>query len=306
MAHAAPEVLSGEGGQEAADVYSLASTLYALLAGQAPFVRPGEVAFFPLMARVLSEPPPDLRERGVPVALWQTIEQALVKDPGHRTASAAALAQDLRAAVGSTATGPVPLTAPFPAPGEPSRDDQEAPVGVPADPGTVWVQGAWAKAAYPPPPPPLLQRATPPPPTLADRLQGKGRFGLVAGALALTALVVVIAVILARPSAESTDVARSDVTGPTTTVTTPETTLAPPPAPPTTVPPPPTTAPPAPPAPPVTPAAPAPASNPVIRPGPNRPPPVVGVQPPGVDYPVCSIGDFQVVNEADSGRRLDM
>lgn len=304
LAHAAPEVLSGERGQEAADVYSLASTLYALLAGQAPFVRPGEVAFFPLMARVLSEPPPDLRERGVPVALWQALEQALVKDPGRRTTSAAALAEDLRAALGSAGTSPVPLAAPLPVPSDPS-DDHDQPDVVTDDPGTVSVRGAWAKAASPSPPPPLLPRV-PVAPTLADRLQGKGRLGLVAGALALTALVVVLAVILARPSGDSTDVAASDSVRPTTTQAPAVTSVVPSTAPPTTPPPPPTATGPALTAPPVTAGSPPPVSSPVTQPTVNRPPPVVGGQPPGIDYPVCTVGDFEVQSETDPARRLVM
>jgi len=98
LAHAAPEVLSGEAAQAASDVYSLASTLYALLAGHAPFARPGDETFHPMLARMLTEDPPDLRGAGVPDSMWSALREALAKDPAERTASARSLAEALQAA----------------------------------------------------------------------------------------------------------------------------------------------------------------------------------------------------------------
>ncbi len=311
LAHAAPEVLSGEGGHEAADVYSLASTLYALLAGQAPFVRPGEVAFFPLMARVLTEPPPDLRARGVPAPLWQTLEQALAKDPARRTATAAALGESLQT---DQATGPVaPVAVAPPIAVEPEADAD--------DPGTVSLGGAWAKPDIPPPPRPILPRS-PRAPTLVERLATKGLgskgftskwFGskqtvrLVAGVAGLVVVAVVGAVVLSLPSSEVTDVALNQV-GPTTTALR-EATTTPRPAAPTTEPEAaaasPTTVGTA--TPPV-PRATAPLSPttvpsaPVTRPEPRTPPPAAR-PPAGVDYPVCESGDFEVANVADRSQR---
>jgi serine/threonine protein kinase len=109
LAHAAPEVLSGRPATEASDVYSLASTLYALLAGQAPFVRPGDETFHPMITRIVTEEPPDLRANGVPPALWDALTAALAKDPADRTRSALALAEALRAAQRSTGGEPTPL-----------------------------------------------------------------------------------------------------------------------------------------------------------------------------------------------------
>src|SRR5207253_728595 len=68
--------------------YSLASTLYALLAGSAPFVRDTDVSITPLLARVLREPPPDLRPRGIPSDVCALIEQAMAKEPQERPRSA--------------------------------------------------------------------------------------------------------------------------------------------------------------------------------------------------------------------------
>ncbi len=95
LAHAAPEVVSGASADERSDVYSLGSTLYALLAGEAPFVRPGEETLHALVARILTEDPPDLRPRGVPSALWGVLSGALAKDPAARTPTAAALGEAL-------------------------------------------------------------------------------------------------------------------------------------------------------------------------------------------------------------------
>jgi len=47
LAQVAPEVLSGQPASEASDVYSLASTLYQLIAGRPPFVRDGEESLHP-------------------------------------------------------------------------------------------------------------------------------------------------------------------------------------------------------------------------------------------------------------------
>ncbi len=331
LAHAAPEVLSGEGGQEAADVYSLASTLYALLAGQAPFVRAGEVAFFPLMARVLTEPPPDLRPRGVPAPLWQILEQALVKDPARRTATAGALAEALRTDLRTSETGPISLIAPVAVvpevPGDSGPD--------PDDPGTVSVRGAWAKPGIPAPPQPLLPRA-PRTPTFVERVRSKGfastgfastGFGskatlrLVAGAVGLVVVAVAAVVVMSQPSAQVTDVASGEVGATTTTVPRDSVTSAVPTtepealaASPTTVasvaPPVPQTTMPSSPGPRRRPGGdqPAPAtvpSAPVTRS--ESPTPPLAVRPPvAVDYPVCTSGDFQVANKADRSERRVM
>ncbi len=81
LAHAAPEVLAGERAEPAADVYSLASTLYMLLAGHAPFARATDETFHPMLARMHAEDPPDLRAAGVPDAMWEALSAALAKEP---------------------------------------------------------------------------------------------------------------------------------------------------------------------------------------------------------------------------------
>jgi len=74
-----------------ADVYSLGCTLYHLLAGQAPFARPGyESAFQKMKAHVEAAVPPIQERRpDVPEGLAITLERMLAKDREGRFASPA-------------------------------------------------------------------------------------------------------------------------------------------------------------------------------------------------------------------------
>ncbi len=121
LAHAAPEVLAGAAGGTAADVYSLASTLFAALNGAPAFVRSGEETLVPLLARIATAPVPDLRDAGVPDGLCEVLESALAKDPAARPLSAEALGVAL-AEVLATHGGPVlspPVLTPTPDGGPP-------------------------------------------------------------------------------------------------------------------------------------------------------------------------------------------
>lgn len=110
LAHAAPEVLAGQGASEASDVYSLASTLYELLRGNAPFVRPTDESFHPLLQRAITEDPPDLRQHGLPDAIWKPLSAALAKDPAAR-ASARAFGSALQDAQRALSMEATPLVA---------------------------------------------------------------------------------------------------------------------------------------------------------------------------------------------------
>jgi len=103
LAHAAPELLEGKPATPAVDTYAIGSTLYNLITGHPPFYRPDDVGVGAMMARILSNPPPDLRSYSVPDAVALVAERALAKDPGHRQLSAAQLAAELTAA--ATAAG---------------------------------------------------------------------------------------------------------------------------------------------------------------------------------------------------------
>ncbi|MEJ2888688.1 protein kinase domain-containing protein [Actinomycetospora aeridis] len=126
LAYAPPEVLDGRGPSPSADLYSLAATLHCLLAGRAPFSG-GDDSPGPVIYRVLREPVPDLRPRGVPDALCRVLERALAKDPAARQPDLDAFARDLRALpdlsgrpVAGQATVPtaagVPVGGPAPSP----------------------------------------------------------------------------------------------------------------------------------------------------------------------------------------------
>jgi serine/threonine protein kinase len=97
VGHAAPEVLVGNPASPRSEVYSLGSTLFALLAGHPAFVRPTDDSFLPVLARIGLDPVPDLRVLGVPDAVAAVVEQAMAKEPAQRHASVAELGDALRA-----------------------------------------------------------------------------------------------------------------------------------------------------------------------------------------------------------------
>ncbi|MEM8923402.1 MAG: serine/threonine-protein kinase [Actinomycetota bacterium] len=106
LAHAAPEVLDGRPSSAASDVYSLASTFYNLVLGHPPFVRQGDDGLAPLMARIITEPPPALGGHGVPMAVEEVVARAMAKDPADRPSSANELAHRLRAAAAGGSAPP--------------------------------------------------------------------------------------------------------------------------------------------------------------------------------------------------------
>jgi serine/threonine-protein kinase PknK len=91
--YAAPEILDGKTPATAADVYSLAVTLFEIITGEPAFVgEPGE-SLGALIVRLATAPPPDLRPQGVPDDVAAILEAALAKSPDDRPESAAALAR---------------------------------------------------------------------------------------------------------------------------------------------------------------------------------------------------------------------
>ena len=210
LAHAAPEVLSGRPATEASDVYSLASTLYALVAGHAPFVHPGDETFHPLLTRIMSEAPPDLRRQGLPGPMWDALAAALAKDPSRRTSSARALGEALRVAQRAGDLNPTRLVAPEPA---------AAAAALAGGGGAESLTSRWARpwSAGPPvssgsgPPVNPRRRATP--------------AWLVALAVALVALVAATA--LALTQTDDRDDEEGDVAQPATTTVPGATTAAP-------------------------------------------------------------------------------
>ena len=94
-----PEALdTGQAPDERSDVYSLAATLYTLLAGHSPFERPGESnRSIDLIDRIEREPLPPFERNDVPGSLYRLLAQAMSKQPAARPASAAEFARVLQA-----------------------------------------------------------------------------------------------------------------------------------------------------------------------------------------------------------------
>lgn len=140
-AHAAPEQFSGALPSVSSDVYALASTLFTLLAGSAPFQGHPEESVFAMLGRIATEQPPDLRARGVPDPLARVLERGLAKQPERRPPSALALGQELQAvqaALGQAVTtlplaqddvraAPPPIASPSAYPPEPSHLPEPPP-----------------------------------------------------------------------------------------------------------------------------------------------------------------------------------
>lgn len=103
------EIVDGDGlGDVRADVYSLAATLYTLLAGRSPFEQThGSNRMLDLVARISRDPLPPTGRVDVPEALERLFRQAMAKQPGDRPPSAEALAralQDVEVEMGLTPT----------------------------------------------------------------------------------------------------------------------------------------------------------------------------------------------------------
>ena len=98
LVHAAPEILAGKRSSTASDVYALGSTLFQVLTGRPAFVDPDDETLFPMLARIGSDPVPDLRPAGVPDEIAAVIERAMAKAPEDRYDSALAFALDLQQA----------------------------------------------------------------------------------------------------------------------------------------------------------------------------------------------------------------
>jgi serine/threonine-protein kinase len=102
----APEQLAGGAVTPATDVYGLAAVLYELLTGQPP--RTG--ASLPELVDGLPAPirPPTEFAPGITPTLERVVMRSLATDPAARPASAAALAQELVAALSDEPTRPLP------------------------------------------------------------------------------------------------------------------------------------------------------------------------------------------------------
>jgi serine/threonine-protein kinase PknK len=175
LMHAPPEVLEGSSPTPQSDVYSLGSTLYTLVAGQAPFWRDSDENLLALIARIADQPVPDL-DGDIPEPVRAALEAAMAKDPADRPASAADLGRRLQAAqsVSGVATTPLRLgdDAEIAAAAEemaaaPTDPNVTVPRrGAPGDDGDRTVKRGHTPVLTPPPP------ATGPAPTRRRRWLG--------------------------------------------------------------------------------------------------------------------------------------
>ena len=94
--HVAPEILEGDPLSPATDVYGLASTMYQLLSGLAPFATFDNEAPASVILRIIRDPVRPLRMASVPIALSDALEAALAKAPENRPHSALEFAQTLQ------------------------------------------------------------------------------------------------------------------------------------------------------------------------------------------------------------------
>jgi len=95
----APEVVSGRSiPDERCDIYSLAATLWHLLAGHTPFEdRGGDNSQVALRRRIEHDPVPWIARPDVPQSLERVLQQAMSKNPAARFSSSLALARALQA-----------------------------------------------------------------------------------------------------------------------------------------------------------------------------------------------------------------
>lgn len=84
LPHAAPEVLGDRPASRATDVYSLASTVFTLMAGRPAFAPKSNEDIRTVLARIVTDPVPDLRTRGIPDAVCRVLERAMEKQPTAR------------------------------------------------------------------------------------------------------------------------------------------------------------------------------------------------------------------------------
>jgi serine/threonine-protein kinase PknK len=145
--HAPPEVLDSNIVTAAGDLYSLASTIYTLLAGRAPHHADPGTPLAGQLLRVLRDPVLDVPRDDVPAGVNEVLRQGMARDPSDRPTSAAAFGEQLRrlqaeldlsptdlvTAVAGPADAAVPITAAPPETGT-IRRSPPPPSGEPADP----------------------------------------------------------------------------------------------------------------------------------------------------------------------------
>lgn len=229
--HSAPEVLAGDRATVASDVYSLGSTLFALLAGAAPFWRQGDESAVPAMLRAIRDPLPDLRARGVPEAVATAIETACAKEPDRRFPSAAAFGAALQQAQGRLGDRVTPMDTRATIPATTAFAAAAPAGGVPPGPGAA-VPVLPAGSAPPVPADPVA--AAPGHAPGGDRRRLAAVLGVLLAALAALVGVAVWRLVDddgASPSSSTSAVPATATTAPVSTASSAATTVSTSPAP---------------------------------------------------------------------------
>ncbi|CAM3508971.1 serine/threonine-protein kinase [Nocardiopsis gilva] len=161
--HAPPEVLRGTETSPASDVYELASVLWTLLAGHAPFS--GDNASFlgpqQYAAVALKTPAAPVRRRDVPWRLNNVLLRALAKDPADRYATPSEFAVELERTWTErpdTASAAAPSAPPSSAPTAAPGPSAPTPPSAPSGPNPAHAQGRRPQAPAPEPPQPMPPR----------------------------------------------------------------------------------------------------------------------------------------------------
>lgn len=94
-----PEAFTGGTADPTVDVYSLGATLWALLAGRAPFTRPGEMIDAAAVMERSAKEDVGSPSSSTPEPILELLKRAMAKDPKQRPADAVAFAAELRRAV---------------------------------------------------------------------------------------------------------------------------------------------------------------------------------------------------------------
>lgn len=200
-----PEVLEGAEPSVSADVYGLAATLFALVAGAAPFATRDDESIFSVMRRVAADPVPDLRASGVPDAVCRVMERAMAKDPSQRHVSAAALAADLRSILAGEPPSAAPAMAAPTVEHQATEDPTVPGTGAVIPPPTAQPQTIGQQGPLPAPTPTPAARAS------SSR---SPMLALMAGLLALGGGIVAVAIILLSGDSPPEETAEQITTDP--------------------------------------------------------------------------------------------
>ncbi len=94
--HSAPEVLEGQPATPAADIYSLASTMYQLVGGTEPYFESADESVWPALQRMLTDPLPSPSAYGMSPEFCQLFDRATARNPNLRYRDGGEFAGDLR------------------------------------------------------------------------------------------------------------------------------------------------------------------------------------------------------------------